>query len=186
VLTGGETVEGFRVEYAPGHASHHVVYLHESTGECFVGDVGGVRVPPNDFTLAPTPPPDIDLERWRASLDLVESLRPERLCLTHFGSTDKVGAQLDRVREWLSIWGERARELDRDAFVAAIEERFGEEGEEVALRLSQAAPADQLYLGLERYWAKARRTRRGGGSLSATVELPRVEGPGAGWAMPGG
>ena len=31
VLTGGETgIEGaFRVEYTPGHASHHVCYFHE-------------------------------------------------------------------------------------------------------------------------------------------------------------
>ena len=28
-LTGGEAVEGFRVAYTPGHASHHVCYLHE-------------------------------------------------------------------------------------------------------------------------------------------------------------
>src|SRR3954462_846425 len=41
VLKGGETVEGgFQVEYAPGHASHHVVYLHEATGDAYVGDVG--------------------------------------------------------------------------------------------------------------------------------------------------
>jgi glyoxylase-like metal-dependent hydrolase (beta-lactamase superfamily II) len=154
VLRGGETVEGFRVEYAPGHASHHVVYLHSDTGECFTGDVAGVRVPPDDFTLAPTPPPDIDLERWRASLDLVESMSPSRLCLTHFGTTDEVGAQLDRVREWLSTWGPRARELDRDTFVSAVEERFAETGEDVAARLTQAAPPDQVYLGLERYWRK--------------------------------
>ena len=30
-------------EYTPGHASHHVSYLHEPTGTAFVGDVGGVR-----------------------------------------------------------------------------------------------------------------------------------------------
>src|SRR5215213_11741850 len=89
VLTGGETVEGVRVAYAPGHASHHVVYLHEDSGDAFVGDVGGVRVPPNDFTLAPTPPPDIDLGAWNESLDLVEAWEPRRLCLTHFGTVDE-------------------------------------------------------------------------------------------------
>src|SRR4051812_12459775 len=55
VLRGGETVEGFRVEDAPGHASHHVVYLHEASGDAFLGDVGGVRVPPSGFAIAPTP-----------------------------------------------------------------------------------------------------------------------------------
>ena len=31
--------------------------------------MAGVRVPPEPFTLAPTPPPDIDVEKWEASLD---------------------------------------------------------------------------------------------------------------------
>jgi len=30
-LVGGESIEGFRVAHAPGHARHHVVYLHEAT-----------------------------------------------------------------------------------------------------------------------------------------------------------
>src|SRR5215212_8070828 len=46
VLHGGETVEGLQVEYTPGHASHHVTYFNDDTGDAFVGDVGGVRVPP--------------------------------------------------------------------------------------------------------------------------------------------
>src|SRR5438876_12238481 len=45
-LGGGEEVEGFRVAYVPGHASHHVAYLHEATGDAYVGDVAGVRIPP--------------------------------------------------------------------------------------------------------------------------------------------
>ena len=44
VLQGGETLDGFRVEYTPGHASHHVCYLHEATGTAFVGDMAGVRI----------------------------------------------------------------------------------------------------------------------------------------------
>src|SRR5918997_724552 len=59
VISGGETLlDGeFRVEYTPGHASHHVCYLHEASRWAFVGDVAGVSVPPDGFTLAPTPPP---------------------------------------------------------------------------------------------------------------------------------
>src|SRR3954466_3632176 len=48
VLHGGETVLGeFRVEEPPGHASHHVAYLHEPSGIAYVGDVAGVRIPPS-------------------------------------------------------------------------------------------------------------------------------------------
>jgi glyoxylase-like metal-dependent hydrolase (beta-lactamase superfamily II) len=155
VLTGGETVDGFRVEYAPGHASHHVVYLHEDTGDAYVGDVGGVRVPPSAFGLAPTPPPDIDLEKWNASLDLVEEWNPQRLALTHFGYVDDVAGQIGKVRAWLDEWGPLARDLSTDEFAARVERRMREAtGDEAGDRLVQAAPPDQLHLGLARYWRK--------------------------------
>jgi glyoxylase-like metal-dependent hydrolase (beta-lactamase superfamily II) len=155
VLHGGETVEGFRVEYAPGHASHHVAYLHEATGDAYVGDVGGVRVPPHDFTLAPTPPPDIDLEKWHASLDLVEGWRPERLGLTHFGYVDDVDAQLDRVRTWLDEVGPLARDESTEEFARRVEERMrSATSDEAGDRLVQAAPPNQMHLGLARYWRK--------------------------------
>jgi glyoxylase-like metal-dependent hydrolase (beta-lactamase superfamily II) len=155
VLHGGETVEGLRVEYAPGHASHHVAYLHESTGDAYVGDVGGVRVPPFDFGLAPTPPPDIDLEKWNASIDMVEAWEPARLGLTHFGYVDDVGGQLDKVRGWLDEFGPLARDLGTEEFAARVEERMrSSTSDEAGDRLVQAAPPEQLHLGLARYWRK--------------------------------
>jgi len=39
-LAGGERVLGMRVAYTPGHASHHVCYLHEESGTAFVGEIG--------------------------------------------------------------------------------------------------------------------------------------------------
>ena len=55
VLHGGERLLGgaFEVAYTPGHASHHVSYLHDGTA--FVGDVGGVRIAPRRSTVPPTP-----------------------------------------------------------------------------------------------------------------------------------
>jgi glyoxylase-like metal-dependent hydrolase (beta-lactamase superfamily II) len=81
ILEGGEKgLEGaFTVEYTPGHASHHVCYLHEPSGIAFVGDMAGVRVPPEEFTLAPTPPPDIDVEQWEASLETIAGWEPTAL-----------------------------------------------------------------------------------------------------------
>jgi len=156
VLSGGETIErDFRVEYTPGHASHHVAYLHEPTGDAYTGDVAGVRIPPSDFAIPPTPPPDIDIEKWNRSIDLVEAWSPSALCLTHFGRFEDVGGQLDQVRERLSEWGEMARELDSASFRKRVAEQYhtGVDGE-TAERFIQAAPPDQMYLGLERYWRK--------------------------------
>jgi glyoxylase-like metal-dependent hydrolase (beta-lactamase superfamily II) len=78
ILSGGETdIEGaFRVEYTPGHASHHVCYFHEPSSWAFVGDMGGARIPPHAFTVAPTPPPDIDVAAWERSIETTPVSRP--------------------------------------------------------------------------------------------------------------
>jgi glyoxylase-like metal-dependent hydrolase (beta-lactamase superfamily II) len=155
VLSGGETVDGFRVEYTPGHASHHVCYLHEATGDAYVGDVAGVRIPPEDYVLAPTPPPDIDIEAWLESVETVAGWNPKALCVTHFGRFEDAGEHLDRMREALRYSTEAARRLDRDGYVADMSERIrAEAGVEVAERVFQVAPPEQLWLGLERYWRK--------------------------------
>jgi glyoxylase-like metal-dependent hydrolase (beta-lactamase superfamily II) len=155
VLSGGETVEGFRVAYTPGHASHHVCYFSEESGDAFVGDVAGVRIPPSDFTLAPTPPPDIDVELWLASLDTIAGFSPNRLCLTHFGSVDDVAAQLETMRDTLRRWAQLAADSDQERFVAAIEEEVHAHADpDTAAAFIQAAPPDQLFQGLTRYWSK--------------------------------
>jgi glyoxylase-like metal-dependent hydrolase (beta-lactamase superfamily II) len=159
VLRGGEEIEGFRVAYVPGHASHHVAYFHQATGDAYVGDVAGVRIPPRPFTLAPTPPPDIDVEAWERSLLTVADWRPRRLCLTHFGRVEDVGPQLERLGRALRSNAQRARRGDRERFLAEVEAEVEAEADpETAERLRQAAPPEQLWMGLERYWRKRSRS----------------------------
>lgn len=154
-LTGGEEVEGFRVAYTPGHASHHVCYLHEATGDAYVGDMAGVRLPPHEYTVAPTPPPEIDVESWLASIDFIASWEPAALCLTHFGRFEDVPEQLERIRESLSSRSRRARDSDPDDFAAWSEaETRAAVDATTAEALLQAAPPEQLGLGLRRYWEK--------------------------------
>jgi glyoxylase-like metal-dependent hydrolase (beta-lactamase superfamily II) len=156
-FSGGEEVEGFRVAYTPGHASHHVSYLGLDSGEAYVGDMAGVRVPPNDYTLMPTPPPDVDLEAWSRSLEAIAGWRPERLHLTHFGPVVDVDEQLERARRSLAWVGELSHDGDREAYLRGLEadvERHADP--ETALRLRQAAPPEYDWLGLERYWRKRR------------------------------
>jgi glyoxylase-like metal-dependent hydrolase (beta-lactamase superfamily II) len=167
VLQGGERVidGAFEVAYTPGHASHHVCYLHEETA--FVGDVGGVRIAPGAPTIPPTPPPDIDLEAWHRSIEQLRRWAPRRLAITHFGAHEDVDAQLREVAVRLDDWAERARAQDRDAFIAGVNAEIDagvraqiagmEPGIDAAAIRSayyQAAPAEQIYMGLERYWRK--------------------------------
>jgi glyoxylase-like metal-dependent hydrolase (beta-lactamase superfamily II) len=155
VLSGGETVEGFRVEYTPGHASHHVSYFHEATGDAYVGDTAGVRIPPVEYVMSPTPPPDIDIEKWNASLDIIEGWRPRRLRLTHFGGFDNVEEHITQLRGRLAAWGEVAKTADMDRFIEVMRAELGASADGDTLECYfQAAPPDQMYLGLDRYWAK--------------------------------
>jgi glyoxylase-like metal-dependent hydrolase (beta-lactamase superfamily II) len=150
-LSGGESFEGFHVEYTPGHAVHHVTYLHEATGDAYVGDVGGIRIPPHSHTYAPTPPPDIDIPVWFDSLDTVRKLQPQALCLTHFGRYEDVDAQLNAVAAYL----ERRREPIPEQSVfeqQVIGETVDAVGADDAATYFQAAPPDQIWWGLHRYW----------------------------------
>ena len=159
-LTGGETLAlggagRVRVAYTPGHASHHVAYLHEDGGRAFVGDMAGVRIPPAELTIAPTPPPDIDVEAWDGSLDLIAAWRPASLGLTHFGAVDAVEEQLDAVRRSLHELAALARGADAAAVTAAVAALAGRAGDD-ALRAAYAAavPPEHIHQGLERYWRK--------------------------------
>jgi len=154
-LAGGETVEGFRVAYTPGHASHHVCYLHEASGRAFVGDVAGVRIAGSDLVLTPTPPPDIDLEAWNASLALVAEWQPSSLGITHFGAIDAPVEQLATVRDRLAAWGTLARELDASAFEAHVRAEVAAAVDpQTAAVYLQAVPPEQQWHGLDRYWRK--------------------------------
>lgn len=155
VLRGGETVlDDFRVEYTPGHASHHVSFLHEPSGTALVGDVAGVRIPPADYVIAPTPPPDVDIEAWDRSLDTVEGWAPQALALTHFGRVDDVAPHVAAMRERLHELVGLAARHGREAFVAGIMERIERSAGELADRYTQALPPEHVYLGLRRYLDK--------------------------------
>jgi glyoxylase-like metal-dependent hydrolase (beta-lactamase superfamily II) len=155
-LSGGETVLGMRVAYTPGHASHHVCYLHTDSGTAFVGDVAAVRIPGSNLTVPPTPPPDIDVEAWEDSIGIVEGWAPKRLALTHFGAIEDPMPHLAEVRERLHEEARLARELNEAAYERHHRERVAAaaSSEEVAAELIQCVPPEYQWRGLDRYWRK--------------------------------
>lgn len=154
-LAGGETALGMRVAYTPGHASHHVCFLHEESGTAFVGDVAAVRILPSELIVPPTPPPDIDVEAWIDSTELVESWQPQRLALTHFGQVDEPSAHLERVRERLREEAQLARELPAEEYDRRHRTRIAAEADpENAAALIHCVPPDYQWRGLDRYWRK--------------------------------
>ncbi len=154
-LRGGEEVLGFRVAHTPGHASHHVSYFHPQSGRAFVGDTAAVRIPPSDFVLPPTPPPDIDLELWEESIDRILAWNPESLGLTHFGGIADPKAHLDIVRARLREQAELAERLDTEEFTRLIREQVSEHADaETAEAMLQAVPPEQQWSGLDRYLSR--------------------------------
>jgi glyoxylase-like metal-dependent hydrolase (beta-lactamase superfamily II) len=155
VLRGGESIDGIEVAYTPGHASHHLSYLHERTGTAFVGDVAGVRAPGGGYVLAPTPPPDIDVETWQESIARVRAWQPRALALTHFGTFTDVSWHLDAIERSLALAAQRARDLSLEEFSSATRADIeaDEAGRDAAV-YALAAPLDHDYAGLERYWAR--------------------------------
>jgi glyoxylase-like metal-dependent hydrolase (beta-lactamase superfamily II) len=166
-LKGGERiVSGGRellVAYTPGHASHHVSYFDPSTRLAFVGDVAGIRRGAGAYILPPTPPPDIDLEAWRASTAAILSWDPDTLFLTHFGPFHGARLHFQELMDRLQDWSAMVRRLLADVSLddAQREQRFVDDvfrdlrrvvGDAEADRYHRAGRLDYSWQGLVRYW----------------------------------
>src|SRR5207253_5024299 len=101
----GDRVLGLDCFPSPGHASHHVCYLH-GDGTLYAGDAAGVRIQPAGDVLPPTPPPEVDVDAWYATIDEIERRAPARVALVHFGVADDVERHLGDLRRRLAAWAE--------------------------------------------------------------------------------
>ena len=169
-LQGGERLDlagtAINVAYTPGHAKHHVSYLDEHAGMAYVGDTAGVRV--GDYLIAPTPPPDIDIEAWQQSLDTIDAWQPVSLFLTHFGPITPARAHLARFRTTVASAAEVSRDMigaggTDDELAKRFADRMRQDvrkalSEREALAAELAAPFDQLWQGLARYWQKKKQS----------------------------
>src|SRR6266536_2056555 len=132
-----------------GHASHHVSYFRDGT--LLAGDACGVRIPPSDYALPVSPPPDLDVEAWHATTAEIRRREPDRLAIIHFGLQTDVAEHLDRLDAELDRWAARVRDgMDVDAFVAAGRSDAGADADDY----DRVAPYWQSWHGLRRYWDK--------------------------------
>ena len=142
---------GLDVFATPGHASHHVTYV-DSDGVAYDGDLTGVRLPGETFVRPSTPPPDIDLALWNASLEEVERHGVQRLALVHFGLHDDVGAHLARQRAQLELYDERVRHgVGEEEFAALAASDLEHAAVPEGATYELVADAAHNYAGLRRY-----------------------------------
>jgi glyoxylase-like metal-dependent hydrolase (beta-lactamase superfamily II) len=148
----GERVLGLDCFPSPGHASHHVCYL-DADGTMYAGDAAGVRIAPQPLVLPPTPPPDVDVAAWDATLDEIARREPARLALVHFGVVDDVTRHLESLRERLHAWADLvAGGATQEEFEAAVRSESGAQD----AAYTQAMPLWQSYAGLKRWADKLR------------------------------
>jgi glyoxylase-like metal-dependent hydrolase (beta-lactamase superfamily II) len=149
----GSRVVGLDCFPSPGHATHHVCYLH-ADGTLYAGDAAGVRIQPARYVLPVSPPPDVDVEGWFRTFEEIERRQPERLALIHFGVAESPSEHLALVRAELERWASR-EDLDQDAWIAAAREPLvAAVGDDEAGHWERAAPLWQSYVGMKRYWDK--------------------------------
>lgn len=168
VLRGGEQINAagqlFEVRYTPGHASHHVSYFDARIGVGWVGDTAGLRFGPTLFALAPTPPPDIDLEAWRNSLNVIRAWHPKTVFVTHFGPHSDAMEHLDQFEQGLLALADMARSaFESDA---SEDEKYAQFKADVERFVHRSVPIDETgpyenvaplefnWRGLARYWRR--------------------------------
>ncbi|HEX9365060.1 MAG TPA: MBL fold metallo-hydrolase [Vicinamibacterales bacterium] len=169
VVEGGETLtiagREIKVEYTPGHASHHVSFLDTASRVAFVGDTAGIRRGSGAYVMPPTPPPDIDIEAWRASGEKILAWDPDTLFLTHFGPYHGARQHFQTMFENMDVWSRTVRRLLADSSVTDEDrqKRFIEEvfldlkrrvGEPEAVDYTKAGGLNYSWQGLARYWRK--------------------------------
>ena len=125
VLQGGERLEvagrTLEVAYTPGHASHHVSYFDPSSRIAFVGDTAGIRRGSGPYVMPASPPPDVDLERWRDSEARILAWDPDTLFLTHFGPFNGARLHFQELMDRLVQWSQAARRLVNDSTLSEDE-----------------------------------------------------------------
>lgn len=148
--------------HTPGHASHHIAW---QIGDiAIVGDVAGCKIN-NGPVVPPCPPPDIDIEAWIKSIDLILSRNLKAMYLTHFGKVDDITAHMEALKSILNDWAyfikpyfEKQTEIKTlvPIFAKYAADQLRQEGvDEVLLgKYEKANPAWMSVAGLMRYWAK--------------------------------
>ena len=149
----------------PGHANHHLAYLIGDA--CFTGDIGGIRLNTQNYLSLPMPPPDLNLEMWRTSIQHIQKHDPKRIIPTHFGiygdadwHLQAVLAALDEIETWVGehMPGNSSLEDLRQQFIEFEQTRAIKYGVEKSVVESQqiANPSFMSADGIFRYWNKYR------------------------------
>lgn len=158
-LGGGRRLDLF---HAPGHAKHHIGIFEPDTGDLFVGDSVGVKMPGMSVIRPATPPPDFDYVLAQRTLDRYLQLAPRTVHLAHYGAVAPPMQALQEAKERLTLWLEAAEaawsdNADLDHVAETLGHRFSQEVQHVpddsdaAVRVELMSGVRSNAMGLTRY-----------------------------------
>ena len=108
---------GLETRHVRGHANHHVIAREPHSGTVFTGDAFGVSYPvlnrEGPVVIPSTSPTDFDGEEALKSIDLIESMRPARVALTHYGfiERDSISVAAEQLRRGIRMSMEVVSEI---------------------------------------------------------------------------
>lgn len=148
--------------HTPGHAKHHIAWQIDDV--IFTGDVAGVKID-NGPVVPPCPPPDINIEDWKASIDVLKAAMPRALYLTHFNEITDIDNHLARLSSVLDDWANWIKNIMEEGlsneeivplFMQYTAAQLRKAGlDEPTIKLYEAAnPSWMSVAGLVRYWTK--------------------------------
>ena len=159
-ITIGDTT--FTAHHTPGHAVHHIAW--QVGKNLFAGDVAGVKIA-KGIVVPPCPPPDINIEDWIASINLVRDLDINAMYLTHFNKITNISEHLDALENILWDWanwmkphfenGTDQKEIVPQ-FMTYTKQQLLSQGltEDEIKQYEAANPSWMSVAGLMRYWKK--------------------------------
>jgi glyoxylase-like metal-dependent hydrolase (beta-lactamase superfamily II) len=137
----------------------------------FTGDALGIHLPDVRVLRPATPPPDIDVERYVASVEAIKQRARTALLFSHYGPVEEIAELCDlaaaRLKKWAAIVRgamDDSEDLDRIAEVlgARTADEFDDaaEGADELDRYEVLGDMKANAEGLVRYWRKREQKER--------------------------
>ncbi len=108
---------GIDVIMTPGHAVHHVSFLHDSI--LYAGEAIGTHqvIPSGDLYLRPATPPRFFLDQALGSFERLLAIKeePQVTAFAHYGRADGAFRYIRAAREQLVRWVDTIRELKEES-----------------------------------------------------------------------
>jgi glyoxylase-like metal-dependent hydrolase (beta-lactamase superfamily II) len=153
--------------HTPGHAVHHIAWQIGTS--LIAGDVAGVRIGKGPV-VPPCPPPDINIEHWQESIQILRELNLETIYLSHFGAIEKdqINTHLDKLEKQLLDWAawmkpffENHKSIEEitplfEEYIRELLASYHLSSEELIM-YENANPSWMSVAGLMRYWKKKTR-----------------------------